>query len=117
MESAMSDTARLMQYDANKKSAVVAYLLWFFLGGFGAHRFYLGLPGTGAALLIITMLSLLFMVTGIGLFTIWISIIWIIVDLFLIPGITRKHNVALATELSAGGGAGSGVVDRMKSPR
>ena len=27
----MSDSARLMQYDANKKSAVVAYLLWFFL--------------------------------------------------------------------------------------
>ena len=26
----MSDTARLMHYDANKKSAVVAYLLWFF---------------------------------------------------------------------------------------
>ncbi|WP_342621698.1 NINE protein, partial [Pseudomonas aeruginosa] len=23
-----------------------AYLLWFFLGGFGAHRFYLGKTGT-----------------------------------------------------------------------
>lgn len=28
-------------YDANKKSKLVAYLLWFFLGAFGAHRFYL----------------------------------------------------------------------------
>lgn len=27
-------------YDANKKSKLVSYLLWFFLGGFGAHRFY-----------------------------------------------------------------------------
>lgn len=27
-------------YDANKKSKLVAYLLWFFLGAFGAHRFY-----------------------------------------------------------------------------
>ena len=61
----MSEAARLMQYDANKKSAVVAYLLWFFIGMLGAHRFYLGLPGSGAAILIITILSLLFLVTGI----------------------------------------------------
>lgn len=27
--------------EANQKSVGVAYLLWFFLGGFGAHRFYL----------------------------------------------------------------------------
>lgn len=27
-------------YDANKKSKLVSYLLWLFLGGFGAHRFY-----------------------------------------------------------------------------
>ena len=111
----MSDAAKLMQYDANKKSAVVAYLLWFLLGMLGAHRFYLGLPGTGAALLIITVLSILLLFAGIGAVTIWISVIWVIVDLFLIPGITRKHNVALATHLGAGGVAGSGVIDRMKS--
>lgn len=28
-------------FDANKKSKLVAYLLWFFLGVFAAHRFYL----------------------------------------------------------------------------
>jgi TM2 domain-containing membrane protein YozV len=27
-------------FDANKKSKLVAYLMWFFLGAFGAHRFY-----------------------------------------------------------------------------
>jgi TM2 domain-containing membrane protein YozV len=26
------------------KSLGVAFLLWFFLGAFGAHRFYLGVP-------------------------------------------------------------------------
>ena len=45
-----SDAARLMQYDAAKKSAVVAYLLWFFLGGLGVHRFYLGRTGSGIAI-------------------------------------------------------------------
>ncbi len=111
----MSDTARLMQYDANKKSAVVAYVLWFFLGMLGAHRFYLGQSGSGAALLAITVVSILLMLAYVGLFTIWISVIWVIVDLFLIPGITRRSNVALATELSGIGTAGSGAIDRMKS--
>ena len=111
----MSDTARLMHYDANKKSAVVAYLLWFFLGTFGAHRFYLNLYGTGAAILIITLVSILLMFVGVGIVTIWISVIWVFVDLFLIPGITRKYNVALATQLEQGSTAGSSIVDRMSS--
>jgi TM2 domain-containing membrane protein YozV len=29
------------------KSTGVAYLLWFFFGGIGAHKFYLGRPGVG----------------------------------------------------------------------
>jgi TM2 domain len=41
----MTDTLNLgaegqILYDANKKSKLVAYLMWFFLGAFGAHRFY-----------------------------------------------------------------------------
>ncbi len=97
----MSDAVRLMQYDANKKSAVVAYVFWFFLGIFGAHRFYLGNSGSGAAMLIITLLSLVFMFVAIGFVTIWISVIWVCVDLFLIPGITRSYNNRLAIRLGA----------------
>lgn len=58
------------------KSQGVAYLLWFFLGFFGAHRFYLRQTGTG----------LLWLFTG-GLFLVG----WI-VDLFLIPNITHRVN-------------------------
>ena len=109
-EFTVSDTARPMRYDAGKGSVAVAYLLWLFLGVFGAHRFYLGCPVTGAVLLTITVVSVLlmfvrygFLLTIVpGMVTIWISLIWGFVDLFLIPGITRKHNVALATEPSSG---------------
>ena len=31
----------------NRRSFVVAYLLWFFLGVLGIHRFYLGPPVSG----------------------------------------------------------------------
>ena len=96
----MSDAAAMMQYDANKKSAGVAYLLWFFLGLFGAHRFYLGEMGTGAAMLAITLVSIPLMIVVVGFFTIGITGVWSLVDLFLIPGITRRYNSNLAMQLN-----------------
>ena len=106
------------------KSAKVAYLLWFLLGTFGAHRFYLNLYGTGAVLLIITVSSYFLMFAGgrdfpVGYLTIWIPIAWAFVDLFLIPGINRRHNAAAATRPEDGGPAVrrrcSSLIDRMKS--
>lgn len=80
-----------MMYDANKKSQGVAYLLCIFFGGLGAHRFYLGRTGTGAAQLVLWLLG------WITLFVAWIPLgIWVIVDLFLIPGIARQKNMELA---------------------
>jgi hypothetical protein len=40
---------------AARKSGLVAYLLWFFLGGFGMHNFYLGRPRAGALQMIGTL--------------------------------------------------------------
>ena len=36
----------------NKKSWMTTLLLCFFLGGWGAHRFYVGKTGTGIAMLL-----------------------------------------------------------------
>ena len=33
-----SDARAMMLFEANKKTAVVAYLLWFFVGVFGGHN-------------------------------------------------------------------------------
>lgn len=81
----------------------VAYLLWVLMGTFGAHRFYLDRHGTGAMLLI-TALSSFLLMSGIfgqtparvGYATIWVPMIWAFADLFLIPGLMRKHDVAPA---------------------
>jgi len=59
------------------KSKGIAYVLWFFLGGFSAHRFYLGKIGTGILYL------LTFQLFGIG---------WII-DLFILGGMVDKYNL------------------------
>jgi len=99
-QSLQRDTQAMMRYDANKKSVGVAYALWFFLGGLGGHRFYLKQTGTAAAMLIITLVSipLAFLAIGfVGLGAIWI---WVIVDAFLIPGITRSYNNQLINNLA-----------------
>jgi len=86
-----NDTRALMLFDANKKTALVAYLLWFFLGIFGGHNFYLKRTGVAVAQLILS-------ITIVGLVVTWI---WMIVDAFLIPGWVRNYNNMLATQLGA----------------
>lgn len=58
------------------KSKGTAYLLWFFLGGFGAHKFYLNKVGMG----------ILYIFTG-GIF----GIGWL-VDLFTLGGQVDQYN-------------------------
>ena len=88
----LSNDARvLMLYEANKKTALVAYLLWFFLGLFGAHNFYLGRTGVAVTQLILS-------ITLIGML---ITVFWVLIDAFLIPGWVRRLNNLLAVELGA----------------
>tara|TARA_B100001093_G_scaffold169000_2_gene161711 strand:+ start:46662 stop:47060 length:399 start_codon:yes stop_codon:yes gene_type:complete len=60
-------------------NVATAYLLWFFLGLFGGHRFYLGQAQFGVVYL------LTFGLFGIG----WIY------DLFFIPDMVNRHNFML----------------------
>ena len=95
---AVNPARQQMMYDANRKSVGAAYLLWFFLGGFGAHRFYLAQTGTAVAQLLLLLLG--WIPLGVG----WMVLgVWWIVDLFLIPGIARQENMRLADRLTLGG--------------
>jgi TM2 domain-containing membrane protein YozV len=69
-----------------EKEVWVTYLLWFFLGFLGVHKFYLGKMGWG----------ILYIFTG-GLFLVG----WLI-DVFTIPGQVRRHNEQLQQFRSAG---------------
>lgn len=59
------------------RNILLAYVLWFFLGVFGAHRFYLGKMGTA-------ILQLLFTLSVFGAI---ITVVWWVIDAFLIPGL------------------------------
>ena len=71
------------------KSKSTAYLLWFFLGGFGAHKFYLGKTGMGILYLFT------FGIFGIG---------WLI-DLFTLGGQVDTYNAMFALRTGAFGSA------------
>jgi TM2 domain-containing membrane protein YozV len=86
-----NDTRALMLFEANKKTPVVAYLLWFFLGMLGGHNFYLKRTGIAVTQLILS-------VTVFGLI---VTCFWVVVDAFLIPGWVRNYNNMLATQLGA----------------
>ncbi len=85
------DVRAMMPFEANKKTALVAYLLWFFVGIFGGHNFYLERTGVAVTQLILS-------ITIIGMV---ITVFWVLVDAFLIPGWIRKQNNLLATQLGA----------------
>lgn len=75
-------------FEAQRKSTGASYLLWFFLGGLGAHRFYLGQTGTAITQLLLLLLG--WIPIGLG----WLVLgIWWIVDAFLIPGMVERENM------------------------
>lgn len=71
------------EVEKKKRNLVVAYLLWFFLGALGAHRFYFKKTGTGIAMLLMVVLTIGFgaIITG----------IWALVDAFLMPGWQQRE--------------------------
>ncbi len=95
----VADAATLMRYDANKKSVVIAYVLWFFLGYLGAHRFYLGRALSGAVMLFITVVSAILTVVLIGHAGLALVGLWWLIDALLIPGMTSDYNNRLIAEL------------------
>ena len=60
----------------NNKNVLVSYLLWLFLGIFGAHHLYMG---RGIGIWIVSLITL----QGMGF--------WWLIDAFMIPGSTNMH--------------------------
>ncbi len=69
---------------------VVVYVVWFFLGWLGAHRFVTGRISTGLLMLLLNGLGWLTFWFGLG-FLIWgVLGLWWLADALLIPGWLRR---------------------------
>ena len=71
------------------KNPAVAFILSFFLGGFGLDRIYIGDTTNGVGKLVATILSFfLFWTIIVPL----VAFLWWLIDLFLIMGATKEKN-------------------------
>lgn len=90
---AQLDTRELLLLESEVKSQgknmVVAYVLWYFLGMFGAHRFYMGRTGSAVAQLVLSVTIIGTIVTG----------IWWFVDAFLVHTWVKEHNAEVENRL------------------
>lgn len=69
----------------NSKSTALAYILWFFLGSVGAHRFYLKSPVFGLIQLGMSVVGWMLSFLGIGFLLLVPLWIWLLFDLIWIP--------------------------------
>ena len=77
--------AAQVAYNNEKKNPTVAYLLWWFTGVLGGHRFYTGDIGIA--------LGMLFTLGGLG--------IWALIDVFLIGNRVKELNRAEWARIAA----------------
>lgn len=96
------DAGRLMRFEAAKKSVLVAYLLWFFLGWLGLHRFYLGYVISGLLMLALWGVGTLLTFILVGYVILVVPFLWWLLDLLLIPGMARDRNNQIIAEIERG---------------
>ena len=70
------------EVDRKAKSKGIAYVIWFFLGGIGGHRYYAGNIGMGLAMTLT--------LGGLGL--------WSLIDVFFIGGAIERTNAQMEME-------------------
>ena len=81
------------------KSVGTAYILWFLLGAFAAHRFYVGSASTAFAQIALRLVGVLILVSAdffLGLYLLAAALLWLVVDAFLLPDLVRKANARRA---------------------
>lgn len=106
------------EYDALKRRLWLAYVAWFFLGIFGTHRFYLKRWQSASVMLALSVgpyvavfiYGFILGVAGLprgdgyvqSITTVLCHLVlagWMVVDLFLIPGLVERYNLEIARRL------------------
>jgi TM2 domain-containing membrane protein YozV len=83
----VGQTQRTAALDGGGKNIVVAYLLWWFLGVLGVHRFYLDRPKSG-------LIQILLLAFGwLPLFMGWVALgIWWLLDAYFVYQYIQDYN-------------------------
>lgn len=92
----MVETTRSMTVNVQPqgKNIVIAYLLWWFLGWAGLHRFYLGKTKTGLMMLGLSMLGYATLIIGFGFIFLLYWGIWWALDAYYVQKYVLEINTA-----------------------
>ncbi|GAA1341009.1 TM2 domain-containing protein [Arthrobacter roseus] len=72
--------------------SAITYLLWFFFGSLGIHKFYLNQTGLGILYICLTLVGAATTFILIGFVFLGVVVLMLFIDLFLIPGRTNAVN-------------------------
>lgn len=93
----MSINFEQMKIEERKKNTIVAYLLWWFLGLFGAHRFYMG-KSLAFVMLGVSLMSFITLVIFVGYVGLLVMFVWWIIDGISLHKWVMAYNIALIEE-------------------
>lgn len=88
----MGEQTVSLKVNMNGKSLLIAYLLWWFLGWAGVHRFYLGRTGSGLGQLILFAIGVVTAMFFVGYFLLAAWAVWWLLDAFFVYQITKEEN-------------------------
>lgn len=88
----MENKSISLNIHADGKNMVIAYLLWWFLGWAGIHRFYLGKTGSGIAQLALTVIGWATAVILIGFVFLAIWGLWWLCDAYYVQKYVKESN-------------------------
>ena len=78
------------------KSLAATYLLWFFIGPLGVHKFYLGNAAMGVLYASLTVVGTVLSLILIGFPLLLAVALMLFIDLFTIPGQVERANLRAA---------------------
>lgn len=95
----ITDATVMMAFQVRKKETLVAFMLWWFLGMFGGHRFYLNRSGSGAAMLVTAIVSIPLCYICVGFISLFALAIWWIVDAFCLADWVQQYNQEVMNQI------------------
>ena len=99
MSMSREQSRSVMEYEAQRKSVLVAYLLWFFLWFLAGHRFYAGKPLSAIVQLIVHAIGWATAIILVGYVFLAVWAVWWVIDALLIPGMIRDRNMEIVRSI------------------